>query len=746
MVLKVGERKVYTTPSSLANRMGVVKGQTGDGFQYAANLVSKTIDAFAQRQTIIEEENWKNDYKLKTFESLSKFARDNPDSPSDYMAQSSSYIESSVGEAPEKFRSWAKSYSGMMSAQNFNGISLQAIKKKQIQAVTLFNESSSSEITDMNDLILNTNSSDNLADYEKRLIESKSDFKGLYPNFTTLFGENILPRISELVTSYTKLYNSLDPSFIAQMDSPEEYMRSLKVGFEQSRVIADDKQLLDQAIALQEEGYIGSKVVGWTSIGAVDKALDIIGERAENYLFEPDAGDGDGPFVFRETTQEERLTIKAARLDWSTKYGNEFKAAERTLSKIELANIKIGIERDTNYNAFALNSSTKDWTLEEFNSYVKTNFWGATDTQLVTLENAYNEGVITRNSIKFNDNFETTVGSIQLQLNNYSGQKKAQIELNVINSKMSDYMLQLNKDRDDVDLHNNGMINPNDFNVDVIVLKDEKTGKLTMVDILPDSFQAAINLASSENVVHPQLKNMLQSSINVNTENLSDLNELYKISQIHSNLVNRFGTSLDLVGEGSIVSDSLIDFWNDVKNKPDDISLKFYGEKFLSKVNPGNTNYDEKKLLLEKIMIDKGIDFGKIIEQDLVPSSGWMEDAWKYLTGNSDLSVMPERGAWTKFGISMLPFGGDGTSQTLEEERRFIFTNGDIKNKFNEYAYEYLIAMNPDINKITPLHFEATGFFDIANWNEQGNEAGLMGVRAIKYAFQRLGKEGYGMN
>ena len=110
MVLKVGERKVYTTPGSLANKMGVVKGQTGDGFEYAANLVSKTIDAFAQRQTIIEEENWKNDYKLKTFESLSKFARDNSDSPSDYMAQSSSYIESSVGEAPEKFRSWAKSY------------------------------------------------------------------------------------------------------------------------------------------------------------------------------------------------------------------------------------------------------------------------------------------------------------------------------------------------------------------------------------------------------------------------------------------------------------------------------------------------------------------------------------------------------------------------------------------------------------------------------------------------------------
>ena len=322
---------------------------------------------------------------------------------------------------------------------------------------------------------------------------------------------------------------------------------------------------------------------------------------------------------------------------------------------------------------------------------------------------------------------------------------------------MSNYMLQLNKSRDNVDTHNNGVVNPNDFNVDVIVIKNEQTGKLTMVDVLPDSFQAAVNLASIENVVHPQLKNMLQSSLNVNTESTSDLNQLYKISQIHSNLVNRFGTSLDLV-DNTIISDSLLDFWKDVKNKPDDISLKFYGEKFLSKVNPNATKYDEKKALIINIMNKKEINFAQIIEEELVPSSGWIEDAWRYLNGQSRLSTMPERSGWMKFAVSLLPYGGDGSSQILEEERKFIFDNGDMKNKFNEYAYEYLIAMNPDINKITPMHFQATGFFDIENWSADlflpfsdasdlplGNEAGSQGVRAIRYAFQRLGKEGYGM-
>ncbi len=756
MVLKVGERKVYTTPSSLANRMGVVKGQTGDGFAYAADAIAKTIDGFAKRQAVVEEENWKNDFKLKTYQSLSKFARENPSSPTDYMAQSSSYIETSISEAPDKFKSWAKSYAGMMSSQNFNNISIKAINKKQMEAKKLFIESAINEIGDMNDLILNTSPTDFIKETDLITGEKKEIYNG--ESFTKLYGENILPRISELVTSYTKLYNSLEPNFLTDMVTPEQYMRSLKVGFEQSRVIASAKDFLDQAISLQSEGYIGSKVTGWTSEGAVDKAMDILGEDMEKYLFNPDAAEDAGPFTFTDTSAEERSLIKNEVMSWANTYYKEFKVAEKTLTNLEKANLEIGITNDTNYGFNALNSSTKFWTDDEFNTYVQQNYFGkATTEQLIILRNAYNEGVITRNAIELNNNFLTTVGSIQAQLNNYSSEKKAQIELNVINSRMSNYMLQLNKSRDNVDTHNNGVVNPNDFNVDVIVIKNEQTGKLTMVDVLPDSFQAAVNLASIENVVHPQLKNMLQSSLNVNTESTSDLNQLYKISQIHSNLVNRFGTSLNLV-DNTVISDSLLDFWKDVKDKPDDISLKFYGEKFLSKINPNATNYDEKKALIINIMNKKEINFAQIIEEELVPSSGWLEDAWRYLNGQSRLSTMPERSGWMKFAVSLLPYGGDGSSQILEEERKFIFDNGDMKNKFNEYAYEYLIAMNPDINKITPMHFQATGFFDIENWSADlflpfsdasdlplGNEAGSQGVRAIRYAFQRLGQEGYGI-
>ena len=733
MVLKVGERKVYTTPSSLANRMGVVKGQTGDGFQYAANLVSKTIDAFAQRQAVIEDENWKNDYKLKTYESLSKFARDNPGSPSDYMAQSSSYIDTSVAEAPEKFRSWAKSYSGMMSAQNFNGISLKAIKNKQTQAVTLFNESSSNELADMNRLILNVNSGEDREDYEKKLVEGDKDFTGLYPDYTSLFGENILPRMSELVTSYTSLYNSLDPSYTASMESPEEYMRSLKVGFEQSRVISKDKQLLDQAIALEKEGLVGSKVSGWSSIGAVDKALSLIAQESEDYLFNPDGGDSDGPFTFADTTPAERETIKKARLDWATKYGNTFKRGEDTLTNLEGARLKLNVSSSVSYDFGALNDARTDWSEEDFENYKQQNFYGEASTeQLSILNNAYIEGQITRESIKLNNNFDTTIGSITSKLNamgiNVNAQKKAQIELNVINSKMASYMQQ-------VDPQSNGVVNTDAFNINIIE-PDELNKMLQNMDIgkkpenvvynLSSSFQAAINLASAEGIVHPQLRNMMNSAEKINTNSLSDVNELYKIAEINNQLVSRFGKSVDLMNDKTQIALQI--FWDDVSNKPKDIDLKFYADKYLARINPDFTNYDERKSLLVKLMDDKGLDFGKILETEFAA-----EEVFRFMTGSSKLEIVPYQ----------------------LEDAQFLLQNTEIKETFNEYVYEYLLAMNPAMTDILPSKFSSTGFFNVSSWgegglfsskdwNKDGNEAGHQGVMAIQYALKRLGQEGYG--
>jgi len=127
--LKVGERQVYTTPSSLASRMGVVKGQTGDGFIIAADSLGKTIGEFAKRQATIEEENWKNDYKLESYKTISKFAIDHSMDSSEFMNKASSYIESSIAESPEKYKAWSKSYSGLMAAQYNNEITNRTIKK-----------------------------------------------------------------------------------------------------------------------------------------------------------------------------------------------------------------------------------------------------------------------------------------------------------------------------------------------------------------------------------------------------------------------------------------------------------------------------------------------------------------------------------------------------------------------------------------------------------------------------------------
>ena len=57
--LSVGKREVFTTASSLANRMGVVAGQTGDPVAIASSQLGKTLDTLAKRKLVQQEENWK---------------------------------------------------------------------------------------------------------------------------------------------------------------------------------------------------------------------------------------------------------------------------------------------------------------------------------------------------------------------------------------------------------------------------------------------------------------------------------------------------------------------------------------------------------------------------------------------------------------------------------------------------------------------------------------------------------------
>lgn len=706
--LKTGERQVFTTPSSLANRMGVVKGQVGDGWAIAADSLSKTLDAFAKKQAVIEEESWKNDYKVKAFTTISKFARDNSLNPSEFMAKASSYIESSIQNAPEKFRSWAKGYSGMMAAQNFDTITSATIKKKQVDSVNQFNETAKIELDNINDLIYNTNPT--TTDFDLHMYRREPEMApNVYPDHTTLFGENVLPRLSELVASYTKLYNTLDASFINNMQTPEEYMRSLKVGLEQSRVISIAKETLDQGITLQDLGITGSKVKGWTSENAVDMAYGLVLESMEEYLINPDRNDDDGPFTLTATTNDEREKIKTAVTEWAKSYVDTYKGNKKTLSNLAQAEIKLKADFYSGYGVGSLNDARTTVSATDFASLFAEGgeLWGALTEDITKVTNAYLEGKHTKDSIAENMDFHSTVTSVINKLENanidVTEEKRKQIELNIMNKEISDIMIANNKNSD-------GIINTDDFRNTTFVTKD---GNI-LLDMPSESLEAVIQLASDKGLVHPSLTGFLNGITTVNTGSVEDINRLYKIAQITEYIKTRTGSSVQIHSDPKIAG-ALEIFWFDMQHKPEDLDMTFFADKYLATVNKMGTDYDNKVIRIGNILKEKDVSFREILKGNYAA-----EHVYRFMTGSSKLETVPDN--W--------------------KDAMFQLDN-DTGLLFEQWVMEYLVSQFPDIADIVPSSFDEISKWKPKYWFKSGNEIGIKSVRAIEYALRRLGEMGY---
>lgn len=57
--LTSGERQVFTTPSSLASRMGVVKGQSGDPVELATSELGKHLTLLQSKKLFRQRRNGK---------------------------------------------------------------------------------------------------------------------------------------------------------------------------------------------------------------------------------------------------------------------------------------------------------------------------------------------------------------------------------------------------------------------------------------------------------------------------------------------------------------------------------------------------------------------------------------------------------------------------------------------------------------------------------------------------------------
>ena len=74
MALTTGKKQTSVTPSSMANRMGVVPAYGGDWLATASDTLGKTLDLQAKRVATIEEEKWKAQFSIDTYKAINEFA------------------------------------------------------------------------------------------------------------------------------------------------------------------------------------------------------------------------------------------------------------------------------------------------------------------------------------------------------------------------------------------------------------------------------------------------------------------------------------------------------------------------------------------------------------------------------------------------------------------------------------------------------------------------------------------------
>ena len=371
--LTAGERQVYTTASSLASRMGVVKAHTGDPIALATETISGTINLLAKQKLSREEENWKNNLKANALKSFLKFSKNNRYNPAEFMNVATGYETSMVDAAPEKFKAWTKAYMATLITQHSSTIIDNAFVRESKESKDSMLLANNAELDDIQDVLMNSH----------------------WEEHTGLFSTNIVPRLSEMVKSYTTIYNSVPNSLRNDMDKPEDYMRNLKINLEETRQLSIWNGLLDAAFKEDNENIangvlVGDEVTGWEGKSASDDALTkIIGSMYEYMESGINYKDGprpvDGPFSFVDLNKTERTVLADEVIKQTTARHEQFKNETASLTNSKKSDLSMLIQELQSGKQNSINDTFNSLGLNNINDvkgWIDTNLVGASTDQM----------------------------------------------------------------------------------------------------------------------------------------------------------------------------------------------------------------------------------------------------------------------------------------------------------------------------------------------------------------------------
>jgi len=647
MALTSGERKSKSTVSSIQSRMGVVDTYSGkDALGLAAEGASAVLDVFAERQANIEEVAWKTDFKLKSREKLNVLAREHYDDPDAFTKATNTYRDTLIAEAPNRFKNYAKEYIGNLAFEYGDNIWQEAKAQKTILEVTNWS-------TNYRDFVATRNS--------HIMTKPASEFQDYWT-------QSLLPEMSDTMADYEKLYNSYDSSIQATLQktfgTPDEFNKTLQLGFETQRLISlaakdlNAAQTLD-TIIMKENGGLPAGYV--TEVSKVLKRYESWGL---SYLDKPNH-DTDDASVYVGSNREDRAGIVSEVQKYIESWNN-----------VNEANVKkqnIVITQDKEEVVLQEISRIEDGFLTTTENLRQISFdYDLSADQLDRLIDANNLATVVRDVSSQISNFEYNEESGQYKLN----AAMTTFDVNNLLFQRTNYLNGLGIEITQEELTDKAMmdqmfrivssVNPNitqsqfnDMDLSTVVASGAAQDNLITSQL--------VELSKTYGAVPSLLENYFSSMDSFNFEVQADRQELRNMAEFANNLSRHKGRPLafgdseanknfanlvELHQELQKVGRLNIGIADLTEKEINDLNLdvgeyeKLIIEKWVAKTYPEQTMLDEKITFMNTVIEDSGTDFTRMMEnffedeQEDGPWWGFGFADTDLLTGNNEFNIM----------------------------------------------------------------------------------------------------------
>tara|TARA_A100001515_G_scaffold22135_1_gene16787 strand:- start:3888 stop:6128 length:2241 start_codon:yes stop_codon:yes gene_type:complete len=262
MALTPGKKRVSTTGSSvsqLSGRMGVVRATTADWVATASEALGDTLNEMGKMAAMQEEQKYKSKFTIDAINFFNKAKNDNMKSTEGFYNVVDSYIETTVKNAPFRFKSYAEQYLSSLAASKGQEIHNNVRAINENENILSWTESSNKNVDDLMQTIRGftvENFDENMAPLEDRFREEEINLTNLRASITNPSRLAALPSIEshnssilkKLETEKITLYSNAELSAAHTKDQETLIGKDLDGDGVVSEKLADGTTYLSKAI------------------------------------------------------------------------------------------------------------------------------------------------------------------------------------------------------------------------------------------------------------------------------------------------------------------------------------------------------------------------------------------------------------------------------------------------------------------------------------------------------------------